>query len=538
MSSRIRIKQFAAVAVVAAGATGLVAEQGQAARSQNHPTLKRGVLQVKGTAASEKIALRLKAGEPGTLQIDFGDDGQADFRVAREHVKRIDVDARGGDDLVRIDDTNGAFTDSIPTTLNGEGGDDNIAGGSGAELLLGGDGNDSIDGNRGNDLAVLGADDDTFVWDPGDGSDTVLGRSGTDTMLFNGAGAAERIDLSANGNHLRFFRDVGNITMDTVGVERVDFNALGGADLVTVGDLSGTHVTNVNADLEGTPAGAGDGQIDRVTVDGTRHKDTIDVSGDAARVTVSGPAATVTIEHPEPTDKLVVNGLGGNDGISAAALPAGTIGLTLDGGAGDDTIAGSRGVEATLAGDGDDSVDGNGGNDLALLGAGDDTFVWDPGDGSDTIEGQDGTDTMLFNGAGASERIDVSANGGRLRFFRDVANITMDTDDVETVDFRALGGADTVTVGDLTGTDVRTVKTDLAGTGPPATASPTRSSSTAPTARMRSPSQAGTARSTWRASRRRCRSPTPSRRTTRSRSTRSQATTRSTHPGSGRARSR
>ena len=94
MSSRIRIKQFAAVAVVAAGATGLVAEQGQAAPSQNHPTLKRGVLQVKGTAASEKIALRLKAGEPGTLQIDFGDDGQADFRVALEHVKRIDVDAR------------------------------------------------------------------------------------------------------------------------------------------------------------------------------------------------------------------------------------------------------------------------------------------------------------------------------------------------------------------------------------------------------------------------------------------------------------
>ena len=183
----------------------------------------------------------------------------------------------------------------------------------------------------------------------------------------------------------------------------------------------------------------------------------------------------MTIEHQEPTDKLVVNGLGGNDGISAAALAAGTIALTLDGGAGDDTIAGGRGVEATLGGDGDDSSDGNGGNDLALLGAGDDTFVWDPGDGSDTVEGQDGTDTMLFNGAGASERIDVSANGGRLRFFRDVANITMDTNDVETVDFRALGGADTVTVGDLTGTDVRTVKTDLARAGgPPATVSPTR----------------------------------------------------------------
>ena len=73
-------------------------------------------------------------------------------------------------------------------------------------------------------------------------------------MLFNGANAAERIDLSANGNHLRFFRDIGNITMDTADVERVDFKALGGADVVTVNDLSRTDVTNVNADLAGTPA--------------------------------------------------------------------------------------------------------------------------------------------------------------------------------------------------------------------------------------------------------------------------------------------
>jgi hypothetical protein len=218
----------------------------------------------------------------------------------------------------------------------------------------------------------------------------------------------------------------------------------------------------VNTDLEGAP-GAGDGQVDRIVVNGTNGNDTIDVTGDTSGVTVSGLAAVVTIQHQEPADKLVVSGLGGNDGISAAALAAGAIDLTLDGGAGNDTLAGGRGIEVLLGGDGNDSNDGNAGNDVALMGAGDDTFVWDPGDGSDTIEGQAGSDTMLFNGANASERIDVSANGQRLRFFRDVANITMDTDDVETVDFRALGGADTITVNDLTGTDVRLVKSDLAG---------------------------------------------------------------------------
>ncbi len=463
MTKRTRITHFAAVAAAIAGAAAIAAEQSHAAPFQNHPKLKHGVLKVNGTGANDRIALRLKTGQPGILEIDFGDDGSADFRVRRDRVNRIAVDARAGDDFIRIDEANGAFTDSIPTALDGGDGNDNLAGGSGTELLLGGFGNDSIDGNRGDDLALMGAGDDRFVWDPGDGSDTIEGQAGSDTMLFNGANAAERIDLTANGNRLRFFRDIGNITMDTADVERVDFKALGGADVVTVNDLSGTDVTNVRVDLAGTPGGAGDGQIDHIVVNGTNRNDTIEVSGDASGVAVSGLTTAVAIQNHEPNDKLDVNGLGGNDGISAAALAAGVLALTLDGGADNDTLAGGRGVEVLLGGDGNDSSDGNGGNDVALMGPGDDRFIWDPGDGSDTVEGQAGADTMLFNGANASERIDLSANGQRLRFFRDVANITMDVDDVETVDFRALGGADVVTINDLTGTDVQLVRSDLAG---------------------------------------------------------------------------
>ena len=39
-------------------------------------------------------------------------------------------------------------------------------------MQLGGDGNDAIDGNQGNDTALMGAGDDRFTWDPGDGSAT------------------------------------------------------------------------------------------------------------------------------------------------------------------------------------------------------------------------------------------------------------------------------------------------------------------------------------------------------------------------------
>ena len=187
-------------------------------------------LRVTGTNAGERIALRLQAGEPGILQVDVNDDGSADFSFERTDIRRITVDGRAGDDVVRIDESNGVFTDTIPTTILGGRGNDNLAGGSGTETLRGGPGTDRIDGNRGNDVAFMGSGDDTFVWDPGDGSDVVEGRSGADTMLFNGAAVAEQVDVSANGNRLTFFRNPGNITMDTAGVERVDFNALAGTD--------------------------------------------------------------------------------------------------------------------------------------------------------------------------------------------------------------------------------------------------------------------------------------------------------------------
>src|SRR5262249_6388153 len=158
--------------------------------------------------------------------------------------------------------------------------------------------------------------------------------------------------------------------------------------------------------------------------------------------------AVVTATGSEAArDQLVVKGLGGDDTLNASTLPATVVNnLTLDGGTGNDTILGSRGVDFLFGGDGDDFIDGNQGDDRAEMGAGDDVFQWDPGDGSDTVEGQDGFDTMLFNGANIAEKIDISANGGRVRFFRDIGNITMDLDGTEKITFTARGGADDITV--------------------------------------------------------------------------------------------
>ena len=412
-------------------------------------------VEVNGGNASEVFTVT-----PNGTRVRFDRVTPAPFSLDIGTTENLVVNMNGGDDI--FTGSNG-LASLISLTVDGGAGNDTITGGDGNDTLLGGDGNDLIVGGRGNDVALMGAGDDTFVWNPGDGSDVVDGQDGHDTLLFNGANINEQINLSANGSRLRFTRDVGNIVMDVSGTERVDFNALGGSDLITVDDLSGTDVTEVNLNL-GAAAGGGDGAADTVVVNGTNASDTIDTVGQGTSATVLGLHATVNITNSEgANDSLVVNALGGDDVVSASTMPADIIQLTVDGGAGNDTILGSHGADTLLGGDGNDFIDGNQGNDLALLGAGDDVFQWDPGDGSDTVEGQDGHDTMLFNGANIDENIDISANGSRVLFTRDIGNITMDLNGVEQVDFAARGGADTITVNDLTGTDLTTINLDLAG---------------------------------------------------------------------------
>ena len=142
----------------------------------------------------------------------------------------------------------------------------------------------------------------------------------------------------------------------------------------------------------------------------------------------------------QANDRLTVNGLAGDDVLDATSLEADGIQLTMNGGLGADVFLGSQG---------DDLINGGDGNDTAFMGAGNDIFVWNPGDDNDTVEGQAGFDTLLFNGANIDENIDISANGERAFFPRNVANVTMDLNDVERIDFNALGGADKIMINDL-----------------------------------------------------------------------------------------
>jgi Ca2+-binding RTX toxin-like protein len=532
MGSR-RVSKLAAAAAIIVAGVAVGVEKANAAYSVN---INSNTLTVTGDGASDTLALRLSSIDASTLLIDVGNNGTADFATDRNLFTQIVVNAGGGNDTVLIDQTNGVFTDTEATTLNGGGGNDTLTGGSFAETLIGGDNNDTLRGGAGNDIALLGTGADTFIWNPGDRSDTVDGQNGEDLLAFNGANIGENISLARNGTHLRLTRDVGMAVLDVNNTEAVALQALGGADNITVDPLGATDVTRVDLELESAPgSGTGDGSADTVTVNGSAGGDTMRAELSSADVQVSG-TSSVLISHPEvANDAVNVNPLAGNDnvrifpGVSAmtrlnvdggsendTVLPTGTgaaddvrlavtvppaVDISLDGGAtfahvlaeaidvqtlnGPDTIIGSSGIltlgtqvtleggtgadeiigtdgpDTILGGDGDDTITGGNENDFTHMGPGNDTFGWNPGDDSDTIEGESGTDLLAFRGANISEDFAFSANGGRLLFTRNVANIVMDTDDVETVSLQTLGGTDNVTVNPLGATDVTRVGVEL-----------------------------------------------------------------------------
>jgi Ca2+-binding RTX toxin-like protein len=387
----------------------------------------------------------------------------APFSINIGTSENLVLNANGGDDSFSA---TGNLAALIKIKVDGGDGNDTLTGSNGPDVMLGGNGNDRIIAKQGNDMILLGAGDDVADWGPGDGNDTVEGQDGQDTLLFSGSAGDEKITASANGQRVLFTRDLGSVVIDLDGIERVDFDAFSGTDTVTVNDLSGTDIVELDLSLDAPPGtGTGDGLIDTVVLSGTNGDDTVEVTGAGTGYTVVGLHTLVQVRGSEGVrDNLLVNLLGGADTFSAAVLPAGIVRLFVEGGPGDDKFVGSAGDDKLRSGEGNDVVDGRRGDDLVVLGAGDDSIVWNPGDGSDTVEGQDGTDAMTFNGSNIAETIQVSANGGRVTFFRNIATVIMDLDDLELIAFNALGGADAITIGDLSGTDATELHLNLQAT--------------------------------------------------------------------------
>ena len=503
----VKLKTLLPAGVVVLATAG-AAHHASAASTSVKASVSKGVLTVAGTKNADSIVVRLRAGNSNVVEIDVGANGSADFSFDRSRFTVINVNGNDGDDTLVADPINGTFTDTEATTLDGGAGNDTLRGANGTEQLLGGAGTDSIDGNQGTDVVNGGAGADTINWDPGDGSDTVVGGDGVDTLTFNGANIGEAFDFSGAGTHVRLTRNIAGIVMDLAEVETVDLRTLGGADVLTVNDLTGTGLTRIDTDL------AAFGGVDDLSADSVDVAAGVTVGSDGIAAVVDGLGARVRVLNgfagdqihvtgSVPTDVVHVAGTAGADVVSAiadgtdVAVDGATPGvlvrlsgvglvdvnlaggddqfsaigdvnsltrLDVDGGAGNDTLRGGNGPDVISGGADTDFVDGNQGSDVLDGGDGSDTIAWDPGDGSDTVVGGAGVDTLAFNGANIGELFDVSANGTHVRFTRNIGTVTLDVDQIEGIALRTLGGADVLTVNDLTGTGLTRIDTDLSAT--------------------------------------------------------------------------
>jgi hypothetical protein len=126
---------------------------------------------------------------------------------------------------------------------------------------------------------------------------------------------------------------VANIRMDMNGVERLDLTALGGADTVTINDMSGTDFRRADVDLS-APTGSPDGVADIVTVKGTEQADNIHVKDAGALVTVHGLRTETVVAGGEPIDRLQVDALGGDDKVTVDPAVSALIGVGVELGSG------------------------------------------------------------------------------------------------------------------------------------------------------------------------------------------------------------
>ncbi|MCP4853121.1 MAG: calcium-binding protein, partial [Fuerstiella sp.] len=276
-------------------------------------------------------------------------------------------------------------------------GDDIITGNAGNDQIAGGSGNDVIEGGTGNDQIDGGNDSDAFNYTVGDGVDTVDGGDGDDTLAMAGDGANNTLAINTIGPAAQITLDGTNSLYTNL--EVIEALVGDGDDSITVGDLTDTPVRLVHLGLSNTGS-----DIDLVTLNGTEGSDDVSITESGGLVSVTGLAAEFDIDSAATADgdRLTVNGNAGDDVIKAVDGVENTIGITLNGGLGDDSLT----ADAILnGGPGNDYLEGGSGADTLNGDAGEDTMVG--GGGADTFDGGTGFDTILISGTAGSDQIEA-----------------------------------------------------------------------------------------------------------------------------------
>lgn len=271
-------------------------------------------------------------------RIEFADSTVWNAADIQSRIAAVPIPATDGNDSLQ------AWVGET-VTLAGLAGDDTLNGNNGNDTLIGGTGNDSLRGGAGND---------TYIFNLGDGQDTISDNDATvgnlDTIRLGAGIAVSDIIFKRSGNDL----------------------------------VLGINGSDDQLKIENWKYGDSY-RIERMAFADSTVWDAADIGSRINAAPVIGTDGNDNLQGWAGYD-VVIHGLGGSDVLSG--------------------------------GDGNDTLDGGIGNDQHYGGAGNDTYIFNLGDGQDAIYESDATagnlDTIRFGVGIAAGDITFNRSGNDL----------------------------------------------------------------------------------------------------------------------------
>jgi len=337
-----------------------------------------------------------------TLIINGGDLGST---ISMDGGAGDDVIAQSGglltdDGFVNVSNVE-VLTGSQPGTLN---------------AVLGGEADQAgivrIEDTTGNDRVILDAafNNDLRINLAG-GDDSFSGANSNSKITFDANGALTAADTLVGGKGVSDTLIIGAETANITNVSKVEI-----ITVENVGVAQTTTITTSGSNTVSAPAAYL--QVNATALDSADHLVfTQTVTGQA--ISLDGGAGADTITTQGTSD--IINAGDGNDVINAGdgnnTVNAGSGNDSVVTGSGNDVITGGDGNDTIFSNGGNDSVDGGAGDDMISTGAGADTII--SGTGVDQIFGGIGGDTIILTADGQkdsvfyTQRLDSSTSNNR-----------------------------------------------------------------------------------------------------------------------------
>ena len=322
------------------------------------------------------------------------------------------LDLFEGRQIDGTDDRDRLFGRFGDDTLNGFGGDDLLFGGFGDDIANGGDGDDRLFGGFGDDILVGNR-----------GNDRVSGGFGDDLLIWNNGDGSDELrgGFGYDTVQVNFDTDLVNDDLQNDDVVRIE-EAGRGVNLARTALNGQAEVGLFALDVRST---------ERLEVNGGGGEDTVQVVGEVATeidLDLDGGADAADDRDADGAEDLAEG-----DTIDLSSFGAGVLvdldennqgvlqaendnsnttrqGLSEFGNiqiAGEIVIDALDDFENVIGTDFDDTIFGNAQNNVLLGGAGND--VLHPFGGDDFVDGGDGIDTLLLNGFPLGSLVDVEA---------------------------------------------------------------------------------------------------------------------------------